>query len=202
METVFNKGCHQILQLFYSEKSAKIHLREIGRRTKLNENSVSIFLKKLESQRILKSVKDGNLKKYSLRGNDQVYAVLAYFDIMKFMALPQIKRDAILQFLDALEEKPIIALLFGSTAKGTTHQESDIDMLLIVNKKIQTREALRKVDAQTAQTISDFQITIKDFIQELKLKQDHVVQSAIQTGFPLTNHITYYRGVDYEKLRA
>jgi len=200
METLFNKGYYKILQLFYSQKSAKIHLREIGRRTKLNENSVSIFLKKLEKHKIISSMKEGNLKKYGLMQNDKVYNVLAYFDVLRFTTLPHIRQSAILQFLDALDEKPVIALLFGSTAKQTATQESDIDVLLIVNKKIQTKEAIKRVDAQTAQKISDFQVTMKEFMQELKLKQDHVVQSAIQTGFPLTNHLTYYRGMYYENV--
>ena len=49
MKTILKEGYEKILRLFYSQKDARIHLREIARRTKLNENSVFRFLKQLEN---------------------------------------------------------------------------------------------------------------------------------------------------------
>ena len=196
MTTIFKKGHERILQLFYKDKSAMIHLRAIARKTGLNENSASRFLNQLEKSHILEARKDGNLKKYSLRKNDTVFAVLAYFDVQKLHALPAIRKNAIHYFLESLREKPIIALVFGSTAKNTYSTRSDIDILLIVNKKLETKEAESYADSQTALKISPIQISYREFEEELKLKNDYVVQSAVHTGFPVSNHITYY-GVLY-----
>lgn len=200
MITILNKGYEKILQLFYSNKSTKIHLREIARRTKLNENSVFRFLKDLEEGKYLVSTKDGNLKKYELLKNDKNYAILAYFDIMRLNNLSSLRRRAVLYFLEHLDEKPIVAFLFGSTAKNTYKEQSDIDLLLIVNRKIATKESESYVDAQTTMRISCAQITVKEFIKESKLKEDHVIQAAINTGYPVTNHIEYYRMLYYERI--
>lgn len=200
METVLKPGFEKILTLFYQDKSAKIHLRDIARRTKLNENSAFRFLKELEKRGLLRSSKDGNLKKYELQKNDPVYSILAYFDIIRLNKLPNLRQKALFYFLNTLQEKPVIAFVFGSTAKNTYKEQSDIDLLLIVNKKIDIKKSENYTDAQTGIKISCFQITIPDFRDELKLKRDHVIQAAINTGYPITNHIEYYRMIHYERI--
>ena len=47
--------------------------------------------------------------------------------------------------------------------------------------------------------MNSFQMTFKDFQNEIKLKEDKVVQSALQTGYPLINHISFYE-VLYERI--
>ncbi|PIN79896.1 hypothetical protein COV16_01810 [Candidatus Woesearchaeota archaeon CG10_big_fil_rev_8_21_14_0_10_34_8] len=194
------KGITKILELFHSNRDTSFHVREISRKTKLNQNSTVRFLKKLEKEKILISKKDGNLKKYSLRKSYPAYEILTTIDVETFRNLPIIKQQAIEIFLDSLKEQPIIALLFGSTARNTHKEDSDIDILLIVNKRIDTKQAIRKADTQSAQRISDFQITFADFKRELKLKEEHVVQSAINSGYPITNHIFYYRSIYNERI--
>ncbi|MBS3124413.1 nucleotidyltransferase domain-containing protein [Candidatus Woesearchaeota archaeon] len=192
METILKEGYHKIILLFYINKSAEIHLREIARKTKLNENSVSIFLSKLEKMNYLSSKKEGNLKKYRLNHNLRTYSILTLLDIDKFQTLPNIRKEAIQRYFQKLPEQPVFALLFGSTAKENYRQDSDIDILIITNNKISAKEAEKEADALCAIKISTFQMTWKDFQKEIKLKEDSVVQSALQTGYPLINHIYFY----------
>ena len=200
MTTILREGYEKILAIFYTDKTAKIHLRDIARKTKLNENSASRFLNKLEKEKILVSKKDGNLKKYELTKNDITHSAMTHFDIARFSSLPSIRKNAVLYFLNELKEKPIIVILFGSTAKNTFTEKSDIDLLLIVNKKISTKKAEDYADSQTAIRISCIQIELNDLKQELKLKQDKVIQSALKTGYPITNHIEYYRITQDERI--
>jgi len=192
MRRILKEGYWKILELFYRGRDKKIHLRDIARQTKMNENSVSRFLNSLENQSILKSEKDGNLKKYFIRKNNIIYSIFALFDIEKFNRLPLLRRNAIEYFFKELKEKPVILFLFGSTAKETFASKSDIDLLMIVNKKIKTEEAQRYADAQTGIRIGCFQIKYKTFLRELKTKEDKVIGSAVTTGYPLTNHIKFY----------
>ncbi len=200
MTTILKEGYEKILAIFYTDKYAKIHLRDLARKTKLNENSASRFLNKLEKEKILSSKKDGNLKKYELTKNDTAYSAMTCLDIARLNSLSSIRKNAILYFLNELKEKPIIAVLFGSTAKNTYTEKSDIDLLLIVNKKISTKNAEDYADSQTAIRISCIQIELNDLKQEIKLKQDKVIQSALKTGFPITNHIEYYRMIYNERI--
>lgn len=192
METVLKPGIQKILQCFYKNKREKIHLREIARRTALNENSVTRFLKQLEKQQILKSEKEANLKKYSFIFNTKSAVLLTYLDIEKLNKLPLIRKNAIEHFIKQLKEKPIIAILFGSTAKEIFTEKSDVDILLLVNKKINTQKAEQYAEAQTGINISPIQITYENFIKEKKIKEDNVIQAAIETGYPITNHILWY----------
>ena len=90
--------------------------------------------------------------------------------------------------------------MFGSTAKETYKEDSDIDILIVTNRKIQIQEAEKEADALTGIGISTFQITYHGFLQELKLKEDKVVQSALNTGYPVINHISYYEALYNERL--
>ena len=193
-------GYKKIMKLFYEDKTVKLHLREIARLTKLHEPSVSRFLNSLEKDQILKSEKDGNLKKYSVKKGLRAYLIFEIFDLERFEKLPSIRRNAIKIYLDNLHERPVFAVLFGSTAKGTYKQDSDIDVLIIMNRKISVEKAEKETDALTAMRISTFQITYKDFLVELKIKEDKVVQSAMNSGYPLINHIRYYEVLYNERI--
>ena len=200
MITILKSGYQKIMQLFYKDKTTKLHLRAIARQTKLHEPSVTRFLNNLEKDQILKSEKDGNLKKYSIKQTKKTYLLFEAFDLEKFDKLPSIRKNAIKTYLDNLTEKPIFATLFGSTAKGTYKKDSDIDILIITNNKISTKEAEKETDALKAIKISTFQITYKNFLTDLKMKEDKVIQSAIQSGFPLINHIQYYEALYNERI--
>jgi len=200
MITLLRPGYATIMRLFSADKAAKLHLRAIARRTGLHGPSVSRFLNSLEKERILQSEKDGNLKKYSIRQGLRAYFIFEAFDLERFEKLPSIRQNAIRTYLDNLPEQPVFAILFGSTAKGTYNKDSDIDLLLITNKKISTENAEKETDALTAMKISTFQMTYNDFLTELKMKEDRVVQSAIKTGYPLMNHIHYYEALYHERI--
>lgn len=195
METIFKSGYEKIIEIFYSDKFAKIHLREIARKTKLNENSVSIFLNQLEKKKILKSEKEGNLKKYSIEKNNLTFSLFSFFDVARFERLPVVRKKAIDYFINNLEIKPLIVVLFGSVAKGNFSKNSDIDLLFIVNQKIKTSKAEDYSESQTGIKINVLQIVYSDFVKELKVKEDKVIQSVVETGYPIFNSLAYYQGV-------
>jgi len=192
MVTILKTGYSKILRLYYEDKKASLHLRDIARKTKLYPNSVTRFLNQLEKEGILASQKEGNLKKYKIKKSEKLNNIFNSFDIERLNKLPLARRRAITYFLDELQEKPIIVLLFGSTAKETFRKNSDIDLLLIVNKKIEIDAAKDYVDAQVGIKINCFQIIYDEFLKEIKLKEDKVIQSALNTGYPIFNQMLLY----------
>ena len=192
MKSILKEGYWKIFELFYKQKDKKIHLRDIARQTKMNENSASRFLKSLEEQNLLKSEKERNWKKYFIRRNKYVYLIFALFDIEKFNKLPLLRKNAIEYFYKELQEKPIILFLFGSTAKESFTNKSDIDLLMVVNKKIKVEDAQKYADAQTGLRISCIQIEYNDYMKEINSKEDKVIGSALTTGYPLTNNVKFY----------
>lgn len=195
METLLKPGYGKITALFYKNPAAEIHLRDIARKTRLNENSATRFLKKLEQEAILSAKKDGNLKKYTIQKNKKTFLLFTIFSLKKYEQLPSRIKNAINYFAETLQEKPIIITLFGSTAKENYTQESDLDLLLITNKKINTETAENNAEAQTAVKINCIQAKYRAFLREIKIKEDKLLQSAIKTGYPLTNHLLYYEEI-------
>src|SRR3989338_3919289 len=103
-------------------------------------------------------------------------------------------------FLRSLEKQPIIAFLFGSTAKGLETEGSDIDLLFIENEKIDTNNAENETEALTGIKINVLQISLQEFKKELKIKEDHIIQTALKTGYPITNHIFFYEVYFHENI--
>ena len=63
---------------------------------------------------------------------------------------------------------------------------------MIVNKKIDIEESKDYVNSQTGLRINCFEITYENFLKEIKLKQDNVIQSSLNTGYPVFNQMLFY----------
>jgi predicted nucleotidyltransferase len=176
--------------------AGKLHLRAVARAANLHEPSASAALQALEKSNILFSEKQGNQKLYSLKPTQNSYAVLSLLDLERLQSLPRIRQSAIHYFLDKLE-KPIFAVVFGSTAKDTFKEDSDLDILLVTNKKTPTQPAQKHAEALTGIRVNALQMTLEDFRMELRLKQEPVIQAALKTGFPVFN-AAYFHEVLFE----
>ncbi len=198
--TTLKPAIERILTLFYENKNQRLHLRHIARQTKLYGQSITRYLQQLEHKKILISNREGNLKQYVLNRTKPVFALLTIFDIERFEQLPSIRKNAFKYYLQQLPEKPVFLVLFRSTSKETFHKDSDMDLLLVTNRKISTAGAEKEAAALTGVSISTFQITYSHFQKELRLREDPVVQSALFSGYPLYNHIAYYEELNHERI--
>ena len=191
IRTIARTQYWSILKLFYTNHNTPLHLRDISRKINLRESATSRHLNALEKTNILKSQKEANLKKYNLK-NQAIPEIFSLFDIERLEALPLLRINTIRFYINTLKEKPIFVILFGSTAKGHFRDDSDIDVISIFNKKTDTTEAIKYAEAQTGMKLSEFQLSYPQFIKELKLKQDNVIQAGIETGYPIYNQIYFY----------
>jgi len=191
IRTIIYAQYWKILQLFYSNHNISLHLRDISRKIGLKESATSRHLHALEKNNILKSYREANLRKYSLK-REVISEIFTLFDQEKLEALPLLRKNALKFYVDRLKEKPIFIILFGSTAKGTFRENSDVDIIAVFNTKTNTKEARKYAEAQTSIRMSEFQVTYNQFIQELKLKQDQVIQAGLETGYPIYNQRFFY----------
>jgi predicted nucleotidyltransferase len=191
MNALLKPAVYKILKLFYNNHNHPLHLREIARKTEMNESSISRHLNHLVKTGLLKTIPEANLRKFYVSSR-QIPLVFPLFDEEKMEKLPLLRLNAIKYFLQKLEKKPIIAVIFGSTAKGNFRDDSDLDLLLITNGKINDALAKSFVEAQTAIRTQTFFTSEKEFKKELKTKTDKVLLSALETGFPVFNQKYYY----------
>lgn len=191
IRTIIHKQYWNILQLFYVNHNSPLHLRDISRKIHLKESATSRHLQALEKTNVLKSQREANLKKYSLK-KPVIPKIFPFFDEEKLEALPLLRKNAIKEYLKALKNKPVLMIIFGSTAKGNYREDSDIDIIEVFPIKTNTKQAKAHAEALTGISIQLFQIIEADFYKELKIKEDKVVQSGVNTGFPVFNTKYFY----------
>jgi len=187
----------KILKLLFNNQNAPLHLRDISRKIKLKESATSRHLNMLEKSKVLISKKDANLKKYWLR-KQILPEIFQLFAEEKLEELPLIRKNAIKEYVKEQEKKPLIIIIFGSTAKGNYSDDSDIDVLQISANQSDTKKAKEHAEAISGIKIQIFNITEKQFYTELKSKKDKVVQAAISTGFPVFNNKFFYEMINNE----
>ena len=191
IRTIIQKQYWRILQLFYTNHNSLLHLRDISRKINLRESATSRHLQALEKTNILKSHKEANLKRYCIK-KQAIPEIFTLFDVEKIEALPLLRKNAIKEYLKALKNKPILMIVFGSTAKGNYKEDSDIDIIEIFTTKTNTKDAKNHAESLTGISIQTFQIIEANFYKELKMKEDMVIQSGINTGFPVFNNKYFY----------
>jgi len=195
--TLFGKGKEKILECFYRNRNKEIYFSEILRETKLTQNTTLKHLANLQKLGLIISIKKIGNTFYRINPKNQlIFSIFSYFDYKKLNELPFERRKSISDFLNKIQVNPLIAIIFGSTAKGTFGKESDIDILLVYNKKELEESKLKKdIEAITGIKLQTFIIDFEYFKEQLIKEEDEVITHAIKTGFPITGTDKFYQEV-------
>ncbi len=195
--TLFGKGKEKILECFYRNRKKELYFSEILRETNLTQNTTLKHLANLQKMNLIISTKKIGNTFYKISSkNPVIYAIFSYFDYKRLNELPPERKRAINEFLGKIQIKPLVAIIFGSTAKGTFGKESDIDILLIYNKKESENSKLKKdIEATTGIKIQTFIIDFDYFKEQIIKEEDSVITHAIKTGFPITGNDKFYQEV-------
>ena len=196
-KSLFNKGKEKVIECFFNNKDKEIYFSEILRETNLTPNTTLKHLQSLKENDIIKINKSRAHTFYKINQlNPYVYSLFSYFDYKKLNNLSSQRKRAILEYIDKLPIKPLIVIVFGSTARGTYKNASDIDILLIYNKKEKKHEKLRNdIESITGFNIHPFIINYIYFKEQILTGKDKVVTHAIKTGFVITGHYYFYKEV-------
>jgi len=133
----------KILALYTNNYKKSLHLREISRQTKADVKTTQLQLKKLEKINVLSSTIKGKNKEYVLNLNN---VIAKYYLIMAeiFASVIYLQKNFLIKkVVTEIENKiddPLV--LFGSFVKGGHTKESDIDLFVISEKKIDRRMIL------------------------------------------------------------
>jgi predicted nucleotidyltransferase len=119
-----------ILEAFSSDYSRKIYGRDIAKKLKLNQKTVSNMLAKLEKEDVLKFSQEGRNKYYFLnKFNPDIKEIIKIIEISRKIKF--LKKNAKLRGLfDNLEKNSEgVVCIFGSYARGENTKNSDLDIL-------------------------------------------------------------------------
>ena len=195
--TLFGKGKEKILEAFYQRRDEEIYFNEMLRETGLTPTTTLKHLQGLaKAGMIIVRKKTANTFYLLNPSNPMCIPLLSYFDYKRLCRLNSARKRAIHETIEALDEKPIIAIVFGSTAKNTYTKESDLDLLLVYNKKtIIGKKVFSDVEATTGISIQAVAIDFAYFKEQNLKGEDKVIAHAIKTGFVIIGHYYFYNEV-------
>ncbi|GBE19434.1 nucleotidyltransferase domain protein [archaeon BMS3Abin17] len=176
------------------EHKEGIHLRELSRLLRTGLPNVLRYAKILEKENVIKKQKDANLIKLKLKKSLKTIAYLTQINTEKFLVLPQKIQAAISDFLDELEIKPLIVLIFGSYAKGNYTKNSDIDILLIFQKvegEIKIDNTANRISMRTNTKINPVYLNYKNFEKNF-LNKEHDFSKEIRQKVILLSGVEAY----------
>ncbi len=196
-KNIFGKGKEKILECFYKNRNKEIYFSEILRQTGLTPNTTLKHLKNLQETGLILSIKKIGNTFYKINSNNpQIYSIFSFFDYKKLNALPSERKRAIVKFLKEIKIKPLICLIFGSTSKGTFSKKSDIDILLVYDKKeVQNKKLKEDIEAITGVKLQTLVIDLDYFKEQVLRQKDKVISHAIKTGFIITGFNYFYQEV-------
>lgn len=164
----------EILKNLFTQEHKSIHLRELSRLSGLSAPVLQRELRQLEALGIVTIQKDGNRVKFSANDDNLLYPLLCEL-VLKTEGPAGILKDA---FADS---PAIFVFIFGSTANGTAHAGSDIDLFVIGDCGL--RDVTKRIHAaagKIGQEINPYVISQNDFTERLH-KQDHFLNDIIST---------------------
>ncbi len=132
----------ELFRLLFAFPDAELHVREIQRRTGLNDRAIRQELEKLSRLGLVTPRRDGNRLYYRSRKDHPLYV-----DIRNLTLKTSGLADVLRERLTGPEVQ--IAFVFGSIANGSENANSDVDMLVI--GQITMRELTRLLSGASEQ---------------------------------------------------
>ena len=173
-----------------------IHLRELSRIVSSGLPNVKRFLEILEKEKVVKKEREANLVKFKLKESEKTAAYLRQVHTERFLVLPSKVKIAITDFLNELEIRSLIALIFGSYAKGNYTKESDIDVLLVFQKLENVKNienVAKKISMRTNTKISPVYLDYKNFEKNFLDKEHDFSKEIRQDAIVIIGVENYYK---------
>ena len=120
-----------VLELFFNDSEARLHIREIARQTGLHPNTVLRDAKMLSKEALL-----------TMRRTRAVLEVNANIDNPRFTQLKRLHNlkciilSGLVEFLNVEYSAPQAIILFGSYSRGEDVSKSDIDIAIVTQRRM------------------------------------------------------------------
>jgi len=133
---VFNISRLKVLEEFSGDYSKRIYGRNVARKLKMNQKTVSNLLNELEREHILKFTQDGKNKYYYLnRFNSHISEIIQLIETQKKINFFEKYKKLKELFLKLKERTKGILIIFGSYADFSANEKSDLDVFVMGNIK-------------------------------------------------------------------
>jgi predicted nucleotidyltransferase len=153
-----SKARRRLLAYYFTNPTARLHLRDLAERLSIDPSNLSRELKRLEREGLFRSEVSGRQKYFQLNREYPLFAEVRGIVTKTIGAIPLIAQS--LKKIGGIEE----AYLYGSFARNQQDATSDIDVLVIGSPRGEIlAESVRKLERQLGREISYTVLTRKEF---------------------------------------
>ena len=122
----------KVMETFLADYSALVIGRDLAKKIPLSQKGISLALNELESKSILRSHRRGNQKVFSLnKDNSEVLDHIHLLELYRKIRFLETHR----LIANILKADSRTVVVFGSYARGDERPDSDLDLLIIGQRK-------------------------------------------------------------------
>ncbi len=164
----------EIFKLLFGTREEELHIREIERRTKLNDSTIRQELSKLLKLDLVIDRKDSNRVYYRANKLNPLYPDIRNL-VLKSVGLADVLKEAL------NDQRIQIAFVFGSISEGRERSKSDVDLFVIGSLGMRSISSLLSGTAdKIGREINTHVITQDEIIKRYGIK-DHFINSVINS---------------------
>lgn len=171
---LLDKKAIRILEEFSSDYSKRIYGRDMAKKLKMNQKTVSNILNNLEKDNTLKFSQEGKNKYYFLnKFNPEIKEIIKLIEIERKIKFIN-RHNKLRELFDKLEQRSTgMTIIFGSYASGSAYEKSDLDVF--VTGKIS--------DLEDLENLYKVKINVINSDKKKFDKEEHIIKEIIK------NHI-------------
>ena len=144
-----SKARQRLLAHYFTNPTARLHLRDLAGRLRIDPSNLSRELQRLEREGLFRSEVSGRQKYFQLNRGYSLFAEVRSIVTKTIGAAPLLAQS--LKKVEGIEE----AYLYGSFARKQMDASSDIDVLMIgAPRREALAEAVRKLERQLGREIN------------------------------------------------
>jgi len=181
----------KVYRAYFESKKNSMYFNEIKEVSKLSDSSLANTLAKLTKGGVLSQEKTKSNTFYRIKDKKVFALKFSEIAIQQFNSLNTSIKAPLRNFLKNIPRGIYTIILFGSASRKEERKESDIDLLVIAEKKTDLKNNKKEAEITSKHAISLFYATIPQFMEN---KDDLVVQ-ARKTGFPVCKEQNFYEAV-------
>lgn len=153
-----SKVRQQLLVYYFTNPTARLHLRDLAQRLNIDPSNLSKEFARLEREGLFVSEVNGRQKYFQLNRQYPLFNEVRRI-VTKTIGVPSLI-SASLNKIKGIEE----AYLYGSFARNRQHSASDIDVLVIGNPREETlATAVQQLERKLGREINYTVLTPKEF---------------------------------------
>jgi DNA-binding transcriptional ArsR family regulator len=164
----------EIFKLLFGTREEELHIREIQRRTKLNDSTIRQELSKLLKLDLVIDRKDSNRVYYRANKLNPLYPDIRNL-VLKSVGLIDVLKDAL------NDQRIQIAFVFGSISEGRETSESDVDLFVIGSLGMRNISSLLSGVANKIGREINTHVMTRGEIKKRYSGKDHFIGSVIQS---------------------